>query len=302
MLGSAPHPRRRTPGPRSHHAPQPAEVIWVPRTPRDWKQGDPPPHPSRPGLENNFSNAARGKAKRQGGVAPVFWAPQRGTEWLGAPRGPGRAGRPGAGGRGRARLLREGPAGGRERPGRGEAGEQGRERAGPPRPKPQARGPPAPAAPSGPAVSPGCCPGLVPRPAVLGGGEEGKEEGAEEGTSGWERRSGREGGGRRRAGGSEGGGEPSQTRPPPAQTLKSRPGARSPAGSDGGGACARPPGPRPSPCPAPPPPAAQTTGPGGRCGGRRHVRHDGSRAVWSRAGPACASSAGPRLPGPCWEL
>lgn len=52
--------------------------------------------------------------------------------------------------------------------------------------------------------------------------------------------------------GVRGKGEPNQTRRPRAQTLKSSSGARSPAGSDGGGACAAP-SPRPPPCSVPPP-------------------------------------------------
>lgn len=94
-----------------------------------------------------------------------------------------------------------------------------------------------------PAASPGCCRQLVLRPAVLGGGggkeKEGRKKGEKEGTAAGNRRSGQGGGGRQRAVGQRKG-EPNQTRPPRAQTLRSRSGARSPAGSDGGGAYARP--------------------------------------------------------------
>ncbi|XP_048667894.1 translation initiation factor IF-2-like [Marmota marmota marmota] len=89
-------------------------------------------------------------------AAPVSSPSQRGGT-----RTPGR-------GRSRTRLLREGPAGG-DAP--GEPGAR------PPRPSPPAAHRPAaaepartPPGPARPAASPGCCPELVPRPAVLGGG------------------------------------------------------------------------------------------------------------------------------------
>ena len=41
-LGFAPQPPRRTPGPRSNHAPHPVEVIWVPRIPQGLEAGGHP--------------------------------------------------------------------------------------------------------------------------------------------------------------------------------------------------------------------------------------------------------------------
>lgn len=61
-------------------------------------------------------------------------------------------------------------------------------------------------------------------------GREGGREEAEYRGEGWRRRAG--------GGVKEKGEEPSLERQPPAHKLNSRSGARSPAGSDGGGACA----------------------------------------------------------------
>ncbi|XP_072799633.1 uncharacterized protein [Vicugna pacos] len=169
---------------------------------------------------------------------------------------------------------------------RGRERGQGKEagRAGPPRPKPHPPPiSPRPRGPRGPCQArPGRLTWLLPRARPPAGGpgrrrrrrrrrgwEGGRTTGDEEGTAGGKRRSGRGGGGRRRAGGQRKG-EPSQTRLPPAQTLKSRSGACSSAGSDGGGACARP---RPPPASMPnPTPTRNQDHKSRRCCGRACAR------------------------------
>lgn len=120
-------------------------------------------------------------------MAPVSGPSKGWRSW--SAWGPGR-GAPRGGGGGRTRLLRAGPAGGTEARGR-RPGARARRGLGPTRrPPPRGRGRGARAGPArpGPAASPGCCPELVPRPAVLGGGGGGGEKGKEEGRR--ERRKG----------------------------------------------------------------------------------------------------------------
>lgn len=234
----------------------------------------------------------------------LFLAPAR-SGGNGSSRSPSRKALRG-GGRRRTHLLREGPAGGREARGKVVG------RADPPRPRPH----PPPTSPPprrprglrqawpGPAASPGCCPELVPRPAVLGGGgEEGKEEGRRERRKG--EKEGRGGVAAEEAGAAGPGvqrkGELRETRRRAAQTLKSRSGARSPAGSDGGGAGARP-RPPPASMPGPTPhlrPGLQV--PAGAAAAKPALaRHAGSLAG---GGPVPPGPPRPALdPGVCWEL
>lgn len=171
----------------------------------------------------------------------------------------------------RARLLQEGPAGGDE-PGPQLALPRGLAH---PPPTSRCRRAYGALPRPGPAASPGCFPGARTRaggPRRRRGREGAKEEGEEEGTGGGKRRCSRGGGGSRRAGDQKKG-ETTQTRRPPAQTLKSASGARSPAGSDGEG-------PRLPPAPArlhtgPTPTAAGTTNPGGRRSLPAPSRHTG---------------------------
>lgn len=203
--------------------------------------------PRVPGPGTASAPRARGGVRKEDGVAPVSGPHKGRRDWErpgSRPRAPRRWG------------AREEPPSAKvpPQPGRGPGEEAGR--AVPPRPRPPLaahlpaarprRGPrQAPAA-----ASPGCCLELVPRQAVLGGERQGGGEGRKEGRR--ERRKGRREGrggvaaeeaGAAGPGGVRRKGEPNLTRPPRAQTLKSRSGARSPAGSDGGGACARPPAP-----------------------------------------------------------
>lgn len=189
-----------------------------------------------PGKSLRTPRARRKEGRRRG---TCFW-PQQGAEELAATRVQA-AGHPDAGGAGgssspgRSRRLGEAP--GRRR------GARSRRGLGPHSPPTSRRRSPG-AAPSGPGrltwLLPGACP---PTGGPGRRRQEGKKEGRRERRKG--RREGRGGvaaeeAGAAGPGGGERKGEPNLTRPPPAQTLRSRSGARSPAGSDGGGAYARP--------------------------------------------------------------
>lgn len=101
-------------------------------------------------------------------------------------------------------------------------------------------------------------------------------------------------------GGGERKGEPNLTRPPPAQTLRSRSGARSPAGSDGGGAYSRPPAPAPPPSRPHPRPRSGPQIPAGSAAAPGLARPAGSLAGW---GLVLLEPPSPALgAGTCWEL
>lgn len=226
---------------------------------------------------------------RKGGVAPVS-GPERGGE-AGAP-GVQAAGRPETGGAGRPASSRKAPRAG-QRPGEeGQARGPAEAYAPPAAPSPWPRRPRGPrqARPPHLAAAPSSSPGRRSWAAAATGPVwRGRRK--EEGRGGRERREGRGGVAAEEAGaagpGVRGKGEPSQTRRPPLQTLKSRSGARSPAGSDGGGACARPrPPPASMPGPTPSHLKFEPQVPAGAAPAPASARHFGSLAGWALVWPA----------------